>query len=112
VQTLFTAEPNAKRYHISLDEIAGRPKQLHLQGKTLEGQPPLSELILNAAQEHLSDEVLLRTPEESYERKLHEEQKRSGNGDRSEAVAEWQSRRKEEGAARATAEAEQIKNFM
>jgi tRNA-dihydrouridine synthase A len=112
VQTLFTSEPNAKRYRIALDEIAGMPKKLHLQGKTLVGQPPISELILNAAQEHLSEEVLLRTPEESYERKLHEEQKRSGNGDRSEAVTEWQSRRKEEGAARATADAEEIKSFM
>jgi hypothetical protein len=80
-------------------------------GKTLEGQPPISELILNPAQEHLSEEVLLRTPEESYERKLHEEQKRS-SCNRSEAVAECQSRQKEEGAARATSDVEQMKSFM
>ena len=31
-------------------------------------RPPLSELILNAAMEHFSEETLLRSPEESYER--------------------------------------------
>mmetsp|Transcript_6907 Transcript_6907/g.13997 ORF Transcript_6907/g.13997 Transcript_6907/m.13997 type:complete len:565 (-) Transcript_6907:1848-3542(-) len=101
VTTLFTAEPKAKRYRIALDEIGGLPKKLHREGKTLEGQPPLSELILNAAHTHLSEEVLLRTPEESYEQKLFYEKKSAVNKGRSSAVTNWQQERidkqKEEG---------------
>jgi tRNA-dihydrouridine synthase A len=98
VSSLFTGEPNAKRYRIALDEIATMPKKLEAQGKTLEGYPPLSELILNAAYENLSEEVLLRSPEESYDRKLALEEKNNNNspGQWSEAVAEWQSQRKQE----------------
>jgi len=95
VTPLFAGEPNAKRYRIALDEIAGMPKKLMQQGKSLEGTPPLSELILNAAMEHLSEETLLRTPEESYERVLLEEEKRNGIG-RSQTLSEWQTRRKME----------------
>mmetsp|Transcript_10035 Transcript_10035/g.19814 ORF Transcript_10035/g.19814 Transcript_10035/m.19814 type:complete len:571 (-) Transcript_10035:79-1791(-) len=90
VQTLFTAEPNAKRYRIALDEIGAQPKQLLREGKSLEGQPPLSELILNAAHTHLSEEVLLRTPKESYEKKLYEERKSALRAGRSSAVVDWQ----------------------
>jgi tRNA-dihydrouridine synthase A len=100
VTTLFTGEPNAKRYRIALDEIAGIPKTLQSQGKDLAGQPPISELILNAAHTHLSEDVLLRTPEESYERLLYEDGKRSTGRTspfsvslRSSAVAEWQNDR-------------------
>jgi hypothetical protein len=50
---------------MGLDEIAGLPKKLAAQGKTIEGQPPISELTLEVAYKHLSEEVLLRTPEES-----------------------------------------------
>ena len=100
VSSLFTGEPNAKRYRIALDEIATLPKKLDAQGKTLEGYPPLSELILNAAYEHLSQEVLLRSPEESYDRKVALEKKNNDNnsnpGQWSEAVAEWQRQRKQE----------------
>lgn len=92
---LFAGEPNGKRYRIALDEIAGLPKKLHQQGKTLEGLPPISELIMNAAAQTLSEEVLLRSPEESYERTLEREHMRR-NG-RSENVAEWQDLRKQEG---------------
>jgi tRNA-dihydrouridine synthase A len=100
VTTLFTGEPNAKRYRIALDEIAGIPKKLQSQGKSLAGQPPVSELILQAAYENLSEEVLLRSPEESYERKLYAEKKgqeggaAAGPGVWSGAVAEWQRERK------------------
>jgi len=90
VHTLFTAEPNAKRYRIALDDIGGLPKKLHREGKTLAGQPRLSELILNAAHTHLSEEVLMRTPEESYERKLYDERKSALSTGRSSAVADWQ----------------------
>lgn len=107
VTTLFTGEPNAKRYRIALDEIAGLPKKLHLEGKSLDGQPPISELILQAAVEHLSEEVLLMSPEESYERKLYAEQKRIEQGHRpgewSGAVAEWQRERKAEHSASSAA---------
>jgi tRNA-dihydrouridine synthase A len=108
VTSLFNAEPSSKRYRIALDEIACLPKRLKSQGKSLDGQPPISELILNAAYTHLSEEVLLRTPEESYERKLYEESKLTGGEitvpgtTRSSAVLEWQSMRqqeKEEGIA-------------
>jgi len=93
VSTLFTAEPNAKRYRIALDKIGGLPKRLHLEGKSLAGQPPLSELILNAAHTHLSEEVLLRSPEESYERKLYNERKSAVGTVRSSAVVDWQLQR-------------------
>jgi tRNA-dihydrouridine synthase A len=135
VTTLFTGEPNAKRYRIALDEIACMPKKLlllqasqgpgpttFLTGQQQQRQPPLSELILNAAHTHLSEEVLLRTPQESWERKLYqeEEEKRKNDriivamaapgigsssnttttssvgGSRSSAVAEWQSERHRE----------------
>ena len=115
VTSLFTGEPNAKRFRIALDEVATLPKKLQEQGKEdnislLEGQPPLSELILNAALEHLSLETLLRTPEESYERMLSEEQRRaekntlstSSDGDgrvrRSASIDEWQKARRFEHA--------------
>jgi hypothetical protein len=95
VSPLFAGEANGKRYRIAIDEIAGLPKKLSAQGKTLEGYPPVSELIINAALEHLNEETLLRTPEESYDRALFEEAKRKGEG-RSLNVAEWQERRKQE----------------
>lgn len=90
VTTLFTAEPNAKRYRIALDKIGGLPKRLKRDGKSLVDQTPLSELILNAAQTHLSEEVLLKTPEESYEEKLHSERKSALKSGRSNAVVDWQ----------------------
>lgn len=95
VTPLFAGEHNGKKYRVALDTIAGLPKQLKAQGKTLEGQPPVSEMIMNAALETLSEEVLLRSPEESYERTLEREHKRMGG--RSENVAEWQDLRKREG---------------
>jgi tRNA-dihydrouridine synthase A len=98
VTTLFTAEHNAKHYRIALDEIAGLPRKLAAQGKTMEGQPPISELILEAAHKHLSEEVLLRTPEESYERLQYGVKSRHLNvaGERSAAVKEWQTQRERE----------------
>ena len=96
VTPLFAGEPRAKKYRIRLDEIAGMPKKLAAEGKTMEGQPPISELLLQAAHDHLSEEVLLRSPEESYEMKLYEEKRRLGKADGqwSGAVAEWQQERK------------------
>jgi tRNA-dihydrouridine synthase A len=99
ISPLFTGEPNAKRFRIALDEIAAIPKKLHAQGKTMQGQPPISELILNAALEHLSEDVLLRSPEESYDRKLASERNNNNTnnpGQWSDAVAEWQKERKNE----------------
>lgn len=75
VSSLFAGEHNAKRYRIALDEIGGRPKKLASRGQSWKDEPPLSELILGAAAKHLSEEVLLRTPEESYEMILWEEQR-------------------------------------
>ena len=101
VSPLFAGEANGKRYRVALDEMAGLPKKLHSQGKTLEGYPPLSELILNAALETLSEETLLRSPEESYERVLWEEAKQNGKG-RALNVVEWQERRKQDDAESGT----------
>eukprot|EP00562_Extubocellulus_spinifer_P000739 CAMPEP_0178481312 /NCGR_PEP_ID=MMETSP0696-20121128/6147_1 /TAXON_ID=265572 /ORGANISM="Extubocellulus spinifer, Strain CCMP396" /LENGTH=542 /DNA_ID=CAMNT_0020108781 /DNA_START=219 /DNA_END=1847 /DNA_ORIENTATION=+ len=112
VSSLFAGEPNAKRYRIALDEIGGRPKKLAARGESWKDEPPLSELILDAATKHLSEEVLLRTPEESYEMILWEEQRTkervaltdtascsdAGGGDNESGqsiVAEWQQTRKE-----------------
>jgi tRNA-dihydrouridine synthase A len=96
VTPLFAGEANARKYRIALDEIAGRPKRLQSQGKSLEGGStrPLSELIMNAAMEHLSEETLFRTREESYERIVWEEKKRTDRNERSQTLTEWQTRRK------------------
>ena len=96
VTPLFAGEPNAKKYRIALDEIAGLPKKLMVQGKSLDGTPRISELILNAACEHLSEEALFRSPEESYERVLWEEEKRKIGGGRSLTLLDWQERRQQE----------------
>jgi tRNA-dihydrouridine synthase A len=94
VQPLFSGEYNSKQYRIALDEIAGTPKRLKSQGKSMGGTTPVSELILHAATRYLGEEVLLRTPEESYERVLWEERKRHLVGEgRSRSVNEWQDTR-------------------
>jgi hypothetical protein len=82
VTHLFAGEHNAKRYRIALDEIvASIPKSRRSRGGggssiaddgTREG-PPLSELILQAATSHLSEEVLYRSPRESYDKSSYEE---------------------------------------
>jgi tRNA-dihydrouridine synthase A len=95
ISPLFTGEKNAKRFRIALDDISRIPKTLKSQGKSLQGQPPLSELIMNAASQHLSEETLLRTPEESYER-VHRTQKSTSVSGRSASIDEWQEIRKEE----------------
>ena len=72
VAHLFAGEPNAKRFRIRLDEVAGLPKK-HLRelqqnpNARPQTQPKLSELILDAATKHLSEDALYRSPEESYE---------------------------------------------
>ena len=101
ITPLFAGEPRGKKYRIALGDIAGIPKQLISQGKSLEGLPKISELIMNAATSTLTDEVLERTPEESYERILLEEKKKivvhgSGSSQRSDSVREWQQLRKQE----------------
>ena len=98
ITPLFAGEARSKRYRIALDEIAGIPKKLESQGKSLEGQPPISELIMDIAYTHLSEETLLRTPEESYERVLYVSEKTNGrkhqDGEkRSDAVRDWQQHR-------------------
>ena len=101
IMPLFTGEPNAKRYRIALDEIAGMPKKLQSQGKSLEGHPPLSEMILDTATKHLSEETLFRSPQGSYERVLWEESKRrlsDNDSCRSQSVTEWQTLRSEQAA--------------
>jgi len=68
VTPLFAGEPNGKKYRIALDEIAGIPKKRLKEGRGLEDMPPISELILNAAHKTMSEDVLLRSPEESFQR--------------------------------------------
>jgi hypothetical protein len=70
------------------------PKKLKYQDKSLEGMRPLSELILNAAMEHLSEEALFCTPEESYECIVWEEKKQKDRKERSQTLTEWQTRQK------------------
>ena len=96
VVPLFAGEANSKKYRVKLDDLARIPKQLQMKGKSLSGQPPISELILNTALDCLSEETLLRTPEESYDRFLEMEQRQQA-GDESSAksqVANWQAERK------------------
>ena len=110
VSSLFAGEPNAKKYRIALDEIASRTKRLQQQqqqhqSRTDRLDPPLSELLLEAAQKHLSEETLLRTPLESYEIRVWQEQKDRGttgvlststssSSTLSNNIAEWQQERK------------------
>lgn len=119
VSHLFAGESNAKRYRIMLDEFAGIPKKLEKERKQNPNaiqdiQPPISELIMNAATTHLSEEVLYRTPQESYDKMIYDEEqtelkrnvvstvilngidnKNGGNATRS-LVQEWQTSRKED----------------
>jgi tRNA-dihydrouridine synthase A len=91
VTPLFNGEPNAKRFRIALDQIAAQVKQN--KGDTASSQSmPVSRLIMDAAQQHLSEETLLRTPEESYQRILAERAK----GGLTSSVVEWQADRDEE----------------
>jgi len=118
ISHLFAGEPNAKRYRILLDEYAGIPKKLERERKqnpnaTQADQPPISELIMNAATTHLSEEVLYRSPEESYEKMLWDEEQAerkknvvgtvimNGGGGQDDnstktILQEWQSSRKDE----------------
>jgi tRNA-dihydrouridine synthase A len=112
ISSLFAGEANGKRYRIALDEIAGIPKQIMKQQpkgasvrEAMQGQPPISELIIEAATKHLSDEVLYRSPKESYEKMLWEheqvEQARvvfgtAATGNATNVIREWQQSRKEE----------------
>lgn len=95
VTPLFAGEPNGKKYRIALDEIARIPKKLKAQGKTLEDSPPISELIMNAAVDNIREEILLRTPEESFERMIGGTSS-SARADR-EILKDWQQDRKSQG---------------
>jgi len=97
---LFAGEPNGKKYRIALDEIAGLPKkQAAAERNNREVSKvttPVSELIMNAALHHISEEVLLRTPQESYERLLFQSNnQRISSSVRSTVVREWQEARRE-----------------
>lgn len=70
IQGLFMGEPNAKKFRIELDRVGGLPKT------NPDDKTPLSEYILNAAQTYLSQEVLYRTPMESYQMALEMEERR------------------------------------
>jgi tRNA-dihydrouridine synthase A len=98
VSPLFTGEKNSKRFRIALDEIARIPKKLQTEGKNANLGPPISELLLSAAHRHLESEVLMRSPEESYELFCLEmkRQKALGMDGRCTSVTEWQAQRKEE----------------
>ncbi len=108
ITPLFAGEPNGKRYRIALDEIAGLPKKLAQQRKSgkvnssekMMMDVPVSELIMNAALDNLSEDVLLRTPEESYERLLASSTRSNNDGqnqnlNRSQLIKDWQDERKE-----------------
>ena len=97
LQGLFSGEPNARRFRTLIDTIGGIPKKHLLNGESVNGPPP-SELILNAARDCFSDEVLFRTREESFEmaRVVWEKSSAKDENLRSSAVQEWQQLRKED----------------
>ena len=130
ITNLFAGEHNSKHYRIALDEIvaasSSRKQRRILRGEEEEenesasSQLLLSELILQAATKHLSEEVLYRTPRESYDRMVYmaeqAEQKKNvittvmfggfgtsssissgGNNNGDTLVQQWQTSRKEEG---------------
>lgn len=102
VTPLFAGEPNAKKYRIALDEIAQRPKRWAKSAtsnkRAPRDEPPLSELLLGAAHEHLDDETLLRTPRESFEMRqwLEQEGRRHRGSGSSATIAQWQAERKQD----------------
>lgn len=67
VSSLFTGEANAKRFRIALDEIGAQPKRLAMEGKSMVGQPLISQQLLRAAGQFLSEEALFSPPEGSYQ---------------------------------------------
>jgi tRNA-dihydrouridine synthase A len=83
ITNLFAGEHNSKHYRIALDEIvalsSSRKQRRILRGEeednelasSSSSQLLLSELILQAATKHLSEEVLYRTPQESYDRMVY-----------------------------------------
>jgi tRNA-dihydrouridine synthase A len=105
ITQLFAGEHNGKRFRIALDEI----NRMSHKVEERQTQPALSELILNAATTYLSEEVLYRSPKESYEKMLYDEEqaerKQNGMGlvildvdgqhESVSLVQEWQSSRKE-----------------
>jgi tRNA-dihydrouridine synthase A len=100
VSSLFAGEPNAKKYRIALDEIASQTKRLQQEQRASQLKDiPLSERLLEAAQKHLSQETLLRTPRESYEMRLWNDRESttlvtSSGTTLSNNIAEWQQERK------------------
>jgi tRNA-dihydrouridine synthase A len=75
---LFNGEPNSRRYRSGLDEIA----------RDCPNNRPLSALILETAQRHFSEDVLFRSPEESYERR------KENSAEQNAIVGDWQRERK------------------
>jgi tRNA-dihydrouridine synthase len=88
VTQLFNGETNSKRYRIGLDEIARACPTDRLNYR------PLSELILETAERHFSEDALFRSPEESYQRSIED------SSEQSAIVGDWQIERK---AAESTA---------
>jgi broad-specificity NMP kinase len=99
---LFAGEPMGKKYRIALDEIAGRPKKSKQMENVDNNECPISGLILQAAMENLSEEVLLRTPQESFEMLYGEvaDNNSSSNSQRQShqnlIIQDWQDDRKKE----------------
>lgn len=95
ITPLFAGERNGKKYRIALDKVVA----LSRTGTNVEGQTPISELIINCAMDNLSEEALLRSRQDSYElaKATHQETKArdSATQSRSVVVAEWQELRKE-----------------
>lgn len=96
ITPLFAGEPNGKRYRIALDEIAGLPKKLKSQNKDLTSQPPISELIMNAALDNISEDVLLRSPMESYDMLYCGTDKSLSKSYTSDIISDWQLNRRME----------------
>lgn len=72
---LFAGEPNARKYRIALDDLASeRTNPIN------KSEPLLSELIVNMALDCLGEDVLVRTPQESYEKMLLDNKERDKFG--------------------------------
>ena len=96
ITQLFAGEHNGKRFRVALDDI----NRMSQKTEVGQNQPSISELILNAATSHLSEEVLYRSPRESYEKMIFEQAARkqlfvTGVSDSVSLVQEWQSTRKD-----------------
>ena len=106
ITTLFTGEPNGKRFRVALDALmktAGNKRGKYMNAaKIEEGEEKLSELIMKCATDCLSEAILDQTREQAFEMGLLRAERGSGGGGTKNdgkiknAISDWNKERKEQ----------------